>query len=144
MLGPNFTCLYSSSVGLLPTGVSGPALQFACAYNLLSYQDPPGHGWALWVVCRCLGDSSCLLGSDLQSSHCTLDEACEDLDWDTEKGLEAMACETEGFLPPKVMVRPAPGCALMAFGWRPALSSDPPHHAHAQSLAWGGNLQAPP
>nr|XP_048281828.1 NMDA receptor synaptonuclear signaling and neuronal migration factor isoform X1 [Myodes glareolus] len=42
--------------------------------------------------------------SDLQSSHCTLDEACEDLDWDTEKGLEAMACETEGFLPPKVML----------------------------------------
>lgn len=77
-------------------------------------KDPPGHGWALWVVCRCLGDSSCLLGSDLQSSHCTLDEACEDLDWDTEKGLEAMACETEGFLPPKVMVRPTPGCTLMA------------------------------
>lgn len=42
--------------------------------------------------------------SDLQSSHCTLDEACEDLDWDTEKGLEAMACNTEGFLPPKVML----------------------------------------
>ncbi|EDL93644.1 nasal embryonic LHRH factor, isoform CRA_d [Rattus norvegicus] len=42
--------------------------------------------------------------SDLQSSHCTLDEACEDLDWDTEKGLEATACDTEGFLPPKVML----------------------------------------
>ncbi|XP_042528613.1 NMDA receptor synaptonuclear signaling and neuronal migration factor isoform X6 [Dipodomys spectabilis] len=42
--------------------------------------------------------------SDLQSSHCTLDEACEDLDWDTEKGLEAVACDTEGFLPPKVML----------------------------------------
>ncbi|XP_048202966.1 NMDA receptor synaptonuclear signaling and neuronal migration factor isoform X5 [Perognathus longimembris pacificus] len=42
--------------------------------------------------------------SDLQSSHCTLDEACEDLDWDTERGLEAVACDTEGFLPPKVML----------------------------------------
>ncbi|KAK2120844.1 hypothetical protein P7K49_002230 [Saguinus oedipus] len=42
-------------------------------------------------------------GSDLQSSHCTLDEAFEDLDWDTEKGLEAVACDTEGFVPPKVM-----------------------------------------
>nr|XP_040142650.1 NMDA receptor synaptonuclear signaling and neuronal migration factor isoform X11 [Ictidomys tridecemlineatus] len=42
--------------------------------------------------------------SDLQSSHCTLDEACEDLDWETEKGLEAVACDTEGFLPPKVML----------------------------------------
>ncbi|XP_016870086.1 NMDA receptor synaptonuclear signaling and neuronal migration factor isoform X5 [Homo sapiens] len=42
--------------------------------------------------------------SDLQSSHCTLDEAFEDLDWDTEKGLEAVACDTEGFVPPKVML----------------------------------------
>uniref|UniRef100_A0A2K6BC43 NMDA receptor synaptonuclear signaling and neuronal migration factor n=1 Tax=Macaca nemestrina TaxID=9545 RepID=A0A2K6BC43_MACNE len=42
--------------------------------------------------------------SDLQSSHCTLDEAFEDLDWDTEKGLEAVACNTEGFVPPKVML----------------------------------------
>uniref|UniRef100_A0A8C5LCS4 NMDA receptor synaptonuclear signaling and neuronal migration factor n=1 Tax=Jaculus jaculus TaxID=51337 RepID=A0A8C5LCS4_JACJA len=42
--------------------------------------------------------------SDLQSSHCTLDEVCEDLDWDTEKGLEAVACDAEGFLPPKVML----------------------------------------
>lgn len=50
-------------------------------------------------------DSPCSSGSDLQSSHCTLDEAFEDLDWETEKGLEAVACDTEGFLPPKVMVR---------------------------------------
>ncbi|XP_053523811.1 NMDA receptor synaptonuclear signaling and neuronal migration factor isoform X3 [Artibeus jamaicensis] len=42
--------------------------------------------------------------SDLQSSHCTLGEAFEDLDWETEKGLEAVACDTEGFLPPKVML----------------------------------------
>nr|KAF6434070.1 NMDA receptor synaptonuclear signaling and neuronal migration factor [Molossus molossus] len=42
--------------------------------------------------------------SDLQSSHCTLDETFEDLDWETEKGLEAVACDTEGFLPPKVML----------------------------------------
>ncbi|KAF5911645.1 hypothetical protein HPG69_007401 [Diceros bicornis minor] len=42
--------------------------------------------------------------SDLQGSHCTLDEAFEDLDWETEKGLEAVACNTEGFLPPKVML----------------------------------------
>ncbi|KAK2503115.1 hypothetical protein MC885_004533 [Smutsia gigantea] len=46
--------------------------------------------------------------SDLQSSHCTLGEAFEDLDWETEKGLEAVACDSEGFVPPKVMVRP--GC----------------------------------
>ncbi|KAF6126107.1 NMDA receptor synaptonuclear signaling and neuronal migration factor [Phyllostomus discolor] len=42
--------------------------------------------------------------SDLQSSHCTLGEAFEDSDWETEKGLEAVACDTEGFLPPKVML----------------------------------------
>ncbi|XP_046949688.1 NMDA receptor synaptonuclear signaling and neuronal migration factor isoform X8 [Lynx rufus] len=42
--------------------------------------------------------------SDLQSSHCTLGEAFEDLDWETEKGLEAVACDTEGFVPPKVML----------------------------------------
>lgn len=51
------------------------------------------------------GDPSCPPGSDLQSSHCTLGEAFEDLDWETEKGLEAVACDTEGFVPPKVMVR---------------------------------------
>lgn len=66
------------------------------------------------MVCHSPGDPSCPLGSDLQSSHCTLDEACEDLDWDTEKGLEAMACDTEGFLPPKVMVRPTPEYTPMA------------------------------
>lgn len=49
--------------------------------------------------------TTCPSGSDLQSSHCTLGEAFEDLDWETEKGLEAVACDTEGFLPPKVMVR---------------------------------------
>ncbi|XP_070312788.1 NMDA receptor synaptonuclear signaling and neuronal migration factor isoform X3 [Odocoileus virginianus] len=42
--------------------------------------------------------------SDLQSSHCTLGEPFEDLDWETEKGLEAVACDTEGFVPPKVML----------------------------------------
>uniref|UniRef100_A0A7N5P6P0 NMDA receptor synaptonuclear signaling and neuronal migration factor n=1 Tax=Ailuropoda melanoleuca TaxID=9646 RepID=A0A7N5P6P0_AILME len=42
--------------------------------------------------------------SDLQSSHCTLGEAFEDLDWETEKGLEAVACDTVGFVPPKVML----------------------------------------
>ncbi|XP_026345586.1 NMDA receptor synaptonuclear signaling and neuronal migration factor isoform X3 [Ursus americanus] len=42
--------------------------------------------------------------SDLQSSHCTLGEAFEDLDWETEKGLEAVACDTAGFVPPKVML----------------------------------------
>ncbi|XP_025117895.1 NMDA receptor synaptonuclear signaling and neuronal migration factor isoform X3 [Bubalus bubalis] len=42
--------------------------------------------------------------SDLQSSHCTLGEAFEDLDWEAEKGLEAVACDTEGFVPPKVML----------------------------------------
>ncbi|XP_014385177.1 PREDICTED: NMDA receptor synaptonuclear signaling and neuronal migration factor, partial [Myotis brandtii] len=43
-------------------------------------------------------------GGDLQSSHCTLGEAFEDLDWEAEKGLEAVACDAEGFLPPKVML----------------------------------------
>ncbi|XP_055988853.1 NMDA receptor synaptonuclear signaling and neuronal migration factor isoform X2 [Sorex fumeus] len=42
--------------------------------------------------------------SDLQGSHCTLGEALEDLDWETEKGLEAVVCDSEGFLPPKVML----------------------------------------
>ncbi|XP_022356996.1 NMDA receptor synaptonuclear signaling and neuronal migration factor isoform X5 [Enhydra lutris kenyoni] len=42
--------------------------------------------------------------SDLQSSHCTLGEGFEDLDWETEKGLEAVACDTAGFVPPKVML----------------------------------------
>lgn len=51
-------------------------------------------------------DPPCPSGSDLQSSQCTLGEDFEDLDWETEKGLEAVACDTEGFVPPKVMVRP--------------------------------------
>ncbi|XP_040818804.1 NMDA receptor synaptonuclear signaling and neuronal migration factor isoform X3 [Ochotona curzoniae] len=42
--------------------------------------------------------------SDLQGSHCTLEEAFEDLDWEAEKGLEAVACSAEGFVPPKVML----------------------------------------
>ncbi|KAK1333964.1 hypothetical protein QTO34_004962 [Cnephaeus nilssonii] len=46
----------------------------------------------------------CPTGGDLQSSHCTLGEAFEDLDWEAEKGLEAVACDAEGFLPPKVML----------------------------------------
>lgn len=50
--------------------------------------------------------------SDLQSSHCTLGEAFEDLDWETEKGLEAVACDTEGFVPPKVMVRSGRLCPV--------------------------------
>lgn len=57
------------------------------------------------------GGTSCPPGSDLQSSHCTLGEAFEDLDWETEKGLEAVACDTEGFVPPKVMVRPGAATA---------------------------------
>lgn len=75
---------------------------------------PTTHLWGLQpkqevrlrlTVCR-PGDPPCPSGSDLQSSHCTLGEAFEDLDWETEKGLEAVACDTEGFVPPKVMVRP--------------------------------------
>ncbi|XP_032722218.1 NMDA receptor synaptonuclear signaling and neuronal migration factor isoform X1 [Lontra canadensis] len=42
--------------------------------------------------------------SDLQSSHCTLGEGFEDLDWETEKGLEAVACDTAGFVPPQVQL----------------------------------------
>ncbi|XP_077005011.1 NMDA receptor synaptonuclear signaling and neuronal migration factor isoform X4 [Tamandua tetradactyla] len=42
--------------------------------------------------------------NDLQSSCCTLDDGFEDLDWEAEKGLEAVACDSEGFLPPKVML----------------------------------------
>ncbi|XP_072604107.1 NMDA receptor synaptonuclear signaling and neuronal migration factor isoform X1 [Vulpes vulpes] len=49
--------------------------------------------------------------SDLQSSHCTLGEAFEDLDWETEKGLEAVACDTEGFVPPKVMPQGLPAAS---------------------------------
>lgn len=98
------------------------------------------------MVCRCLGDPpSCLLGSDLQSSHCTLDEACEDLDWDTEKGLEAMACNTEGFLPPKVMVsEPCPWVRRRGIWVEYSLvlrfSPPCPHSI----LGLGRALQAPP
>lgn len=42
--------------------------------------------------------------ADLQGSHCTLGDAFDDLDWETEKGLEAVVCASEGFLPPKVML----------------------------------------
>ncbi|XP_049637937.1 NMDA receptor synaptonuclear signaling and neuronal migration factor isoform X2 [Suncus etruscus] len=42
--------------------------------------------------------------SDLQGSHCTLGDTFDDLDWETEKGLEAVVCDSEGFLPPKVML----------------------------------------
>ncbi|KAG8518610.1 NMDA receptor synaptonuclear signaling and neuronal migration factor, partial [Galemys pyrenaicus] len=42
--------------------------------------------------------------SDLQGSRCALGEAFEDSDWETEKGLEAAVCASEGFLPPKVML----------------------------------------
>lgn len=37
MLGPSFTCLSSSYVGLLPTGISGLALQFDCDCDLHTY-----------------------------------------------------------------------------------------------------------
>lgn len=49
-----------------------------------------------------------------------------------------MACNTEGFLPPKVMVRPTSGCTPMALRWSSALSSSPPSYAHTPSLAQGG------
>lgn len=55
-----------------------------------------------------------------------------------------MACDTEGFLPPKVMVRPTSGCTPMALRWSIALSSGPPHYAHTPSLAWGGVSKALP
>ncbi|XP_075415852.1 NMDA receptor synaptonuclear signaling and neuronal migration factor isoform X1 [Tenrec ecaudatus] len=42
--------------------------------------------------------------NDLQGSCCTLDEDLEGLDWETEKGLEAVACDSEDFVPPKVML----------------------------------------
>ncbi|XP_036606287.1 NMDA receptor synaptonuclear signaling and neuronal migration factor isoform X1 [Trichosurus vulpecula] len=41
---------------------------------------------------------------DLQNSCCTLDEDLEDLDWETEKEQEAVACDFEDFIPPKVML----------------------------------------
>lgn len=49
-LGPSFTCLSSSYVGLLAAGVSGQALQFTYDYNVLTYpktlQDMVGlYGW---------------------------------------------------------------------------------------------------
>ncbi|XP_049753162.1 NMDA receptor synaptonuclear signaling and neuronal migration factor isoform X2 [Elephas maximus indicus] len=42
--------------------------------------------------------------NDLQGSCCTLDEAFEGLDWEAEKSLEAVACDSEDFVPPKVML----------------------------------------
>ncbi|XP_031807745.1 NMDA receptor synaptonuclear signaling and neuronal migration factor isoform X4 [Sarcophilus harrisii] len=41
---------------------------------------------------------------DLQNSCCTLDEDLEDLDWEAEKEQEAVACDFEDFIPPKVML----------------------------------------
>ncbi|KAM6170387.1 NMDA receptor synaptonuclear signaling and neuronal migration factor isoform 2-T2 [Rhynchocyon petersi] len=42
--------------------------------------------------------------NDLQSSCSALDEDFEGLDWEAEKGLEAVACDSEDFVPPKVML----------------------------------------
>lgn len=70
---------------------------------------PPLLGTAgRWAAAAAARSPACPSGGDLQSSHCTLGEAFEDLDWEAEKGLEAVACDAEGFLPPKVMVRTDP------------------------------------
>lgn len=101
------------------------------------------------------GDPSCPSGSDLQSSHCTLGEAFEDLDWETEKGLEAVACDTEGFVPPKVMVRsgrlyaiPIPACPGLEgggpFSSRSPMALPGDDAATTGCLAVGDNLMGPP
>lgn len=43
-------------------------------------------------------------GHDLQDSCGTLDGNF-DLNWEAEKELEAVACDGEDFIPPKIMVR---------------------------------------
>lgn len=49
-----------------------------------------------------------------------------------------MACDTEGFLPPKVMVRPTSGCTPMALKWSTALSWSSPRCPHPiLGLGWG-------
>lgn len=45
-----------------------------------------------------------LAGHDLQDSCGTLDGDF-DLNWEAEKELEAMACDGDDFIPPKIMVR---------------------------------------
>lgn len=49
----------------------------------------------------------CLAGHDLQDYCCALDDDF-DLNWETEKELEAMACDGDDFIPPKIMVRAVP------------------------------------
>lgn len=54
------------------------------------------------LFCPC--DARCVLtGHDLQDSCGTLDGDF-DLNWEAEKELEAMACDGEDFIPPKIMV----------------------------------------
>lgn len=58
-----------------------------------------------WGRLFCLCDAPCVLaGHDLQDSCGTLDGDF-DLNWEAEKELEAMACDGEDFIPPKIMVR---------------------------------------
>lgn len=55
------------------------------------------------LFCPC--NAHCVLaGHDLQDSCGTLDGDF-DLNWEAEKELEAMACDGEDFIPPKIMVR---------------------------------------
>ncbi|CAH2313962.1 NMDA receptor synaptonuclear signaling and neuronal migration factor [Pelobates cultripes] len=41
---------------------------------------------------------------DLQTSCTTLDEQCEDLNWEAERELELLSCDGEDFIPPKIML----------------------------------------
>ncbi|XP_056396319.1 NMDA receptor synaptonuclear signaling and neuronal migration factor isoform X1 [Hyla sarda] len=41
---------------------------------------------------------------DLQTSCTALDEECEDLNWEVEREMEALSCEGEDFIPPKIML----------------------------------------
>lgn len=64
--------------------------------------------------------SHCLAGHDLQDYCCALDDDF-DLNWEAEKELEAMACDGDNFIPPKIMVRIVPNphfpfpCTLFIF-----------------------------
>lgn len=57
-----------------------------------------------WGRLFCPCNAPCVLaGHDLQDSCGTLDGDF-DLNWEAEKELEAMACDGEDFIPPKIMV----------------------------------------
>lgn len=53
----------------------------------------------------CFAMSCCAVGGDLQVPSASQDEGgCNDTGWEEEKEMERLACESDDFIPPKVMV----------------------------------------